>query len=224
MRRIAAFLFSEKYSVKRATALLAVTALLSNGLGLIRNILLYRTLPAEQVGIYFASFTVADLVFTILILGAVTSSLIPVFRTRIDAAGTEGGWAITNQVLSWIIIVMGGLGIILADTAQLETTVQLSRIMLLQSIILACSFTIGAILNCHQRFSSYSLAPLLYNGSIILGVVLAGFFGLPVLAACVVFGALLHAGLQYREAHRAGFRLRFMPVFDADTPCFVVGN
>jgi putative peptidoglycan lipid II flippase len=231
MRRIISFLFSSQYSVKRATALLAVTALLSNVLGLVRNILLYRNLSSEAVGIYFASFTVSDLVFNLLILGAVTSALIPVYTQRIERDGIAGGWEITNQVISWIIVVLGGIAIILAlampwllsaifptlvGTIGLTQTVDLSRVLLLQSLILAVSFAIGAILNCQQKFSSYSLAPLLYNGSIILGVMLAGRFGLTFLSWMVVAGAIIHAGIQYREAHRAGFRLRFMPKFDAD--------
>jgi putative peptidoglycan lipid II flippase len=64
-------------------------------------------------------------------------------------------------------------------------------------------------LNAFKRFTSFALAPVLYNLGIIFGiVVLTPRYGLMGLAYGVVFGAFLHLAIQIPSVVKVGFRYR----------------
>lgn len=223
MKWLRAFFFNDSYSVKRATALLAIAAVLSNGLGLFRNLIFYRLLSLRDLDIYLASFRIPDLIFNVLILGAVSSAIIPVLGKILSEEKEAGTWKATNQIISWFTLIFSAIAVVLGvampwliswltpgfDTAQQATTVLLSRLLLLQSVFFAWSFTVGCMLNTLKRFSSYALAPLVYNVSLIVGGFVAAKFGIQALVWSVIIGAFLHFFIQYREARKAGFRMQF---------------
>ena len=72
-------LFAKQTSIISSTLLIAAMVMLSRIFGFLR----YRTLTAyftkEQLDIYFAAFRIPDLIFEILITGALTTSFIPFF-------------------------------------------------------------------------------------------------------------------------------------------------
>ncbi len=222
MKWLRAFFFNDSYSVKRATALLAVAAVASNGLGLLRNLIFYRLLTLEDLDVYLASFRIPDLVFNILILGAVSSAIIPILGKVLAKDKAEGTWLATNQIISWFTVIFSGIAVLLAiampwliswltpgfSVDQQSSVILLSRLLLLQSVFFAWSFTIGCMLNTMKRFSSYALAPLIYNTSLIIGGVIAAKTTITALVWAVVIGAFLHFYIQYREARKAGFRMQ----------------
>ena len=216
------FFSFNRNTVKHASALLAITAIISNVLGLARNMFLYRLYGTGQLDAYFASFLIPDLLFSLLIFGAVTSVVIPFTSELISQGKDDDAHRLINQLITWtltfFVIVAIVLGFALpwlvphivpgfAHDSRLGLTVTLSRIMLLQPILFAPSFTIGALLNAHRRFSSYSFAPLVYNLAIIIGAVASKSIGVIGVTWFVIVGALLHLAIQYREAWLAGFRL-----------------
>jgi putative peptidoglycan lipid II flippase len=93
------------------------------------------------------------------------------------------------------------------DEAKKLLTVQLARIMLASPVFFGLSYIFGAILNSFKRFLVYSLTPLVYNVSIILGTILfadrIGIFGV---ALAVVAGAFLHLVIQIPVAVSLGWR------------------
>lgn len=206
-------------SIKQASTILAVTALLSNSLGLVRNLIFYRTIAPAQLDTYFASFRIADFLFNLIIIGAVTSSVIPVISELITKEREEKAREIINQLLSWATIIMGGIVLFLVlvmpfiirlvvpgfDEARILETTSLSRLLLLQTIFFSWSFIIGALLNGYRRFTTYAIAPLLYNCSLIIGGLLAGKLGVHALVYTVVFGSFLHCLVQYFEVRRIGY-------------------
>lgn len=219
MRLLRSF-FSTTYTVRKATALLALTALLSNVLGLLRNVIFYRFVPPEQLDIYYASFRLPDLLFNILILGAISSAFIPVISDLLGQAKKPEAWKVSNQVISWLTLSFGLLAILLfflmPNLMQLivpsfspdrfDQTVFISRILLLQSIFFAWSWSFGGLLNSFNRFGSYALAPLLYNGTIIIGGLFGARFGITGIAVSVVIGSILHMSIQFREVWLLGYR------------------
>src|SRR3989338_10070390 len=72
-------LFAKQTSIISSTLLIAAMVMVSRIFGFLR----YRTLTAyftkEQLDIYFAAFRMPDLIFEILITGALTTSFIPFF-------------------------------------------------------------------------------------------------------------------------------------------------
>ncbi len=203
------------------------TGIISRFLGLLRD----RLLASEFGGSgaldpYFAAFKLPDFIFNVLVLGALSSSFIPVFVQYLKKE--EGGltrdseaWRIANSVLNLLLIVLIGLGILFFAFAnqlvpliapgfsgeQLETTIHLSRIMLVAIIFFGASNIVSAILNSFKRFFAFALAPVLYNLGIILGIVVfVPKWGLVGLAYGVVVGAFAHLVIQLPGVFRVGFR------------------
>ncbi len=220
MKGLVSFFLGQSYTVKRATALLAVSALLSNLLGLLRNVVFYRIVPPAELDIYYASFRLPDLIFNVLILGAISSAFIPVISELVTKKKEEGVWKVANQVLTWLTVLFGSFAVILFiampflmrvivpgfEEARLDQAIFISRILLLQAIFFAWSWTFGGILNSFQRFTTYAVAPLLYNASIIIGGLMARTYGIQAMAYAVVFGAALHMAIQYAEVSRLGYK------------------
>ena len=85
----------------------------------------------------------------------------------------------------------------------------LFRVMCFTPVIFAASIALGEVLVADRRFLFYGLAPLLYNGGIVVGSVLfADSLGIYGAALGAVLGALLHLGIRVVGIRRTGFRIR----------------
>lgn len=230
MKRFLKLFKRKSQSIKHATALLAITALLSNILGLGRNLVFYRFIKPELLDVYFASFRVPDLIFNLLIFGAITSAFIPTVSALLSEKKDEEAWKVTNQLLSWITVFFVALILILSlampliitkmvpgfDQVRIDMTVFISRIILWQTLFFAWSFIIGGLLNGYQRFTTYSLAPLVYNLSLIIGGFVAAKKGLSYLAFSVIIGAIFHLLVQYKEVIQTGYRPKWLLQFSKE--------
>ena len=213
-------------SVISAALILGASSLASALVGLIRQRVFTTVFGAgDTFDAFVAAFRVPDLVFNIVVIGALSASFIPLFTDKL-VKGKEGkrrafdfALAVLNTVLLLVTFAMA-LFIALADFIvplitpgfegeKLELTITLSRVMALQPILLAISFVFSGILNSFKRFVVYALAPVLYNIGIIFGVlVLVPFLGVPGLGWGVVLGAFLHMAIQLPSVWREGFRWR----------------
>jgi putative peptidoglycan lipid II flippase len=100
---------------------------------------------------------------------------------------------------------------------QLETTIELTRIMLLSPILLALGAVATSVLNSGGRFAAAAVAPIVYNLAIIgAAVLLAPSLGVVGLALGVVAGSLGHLLVQVPPLARLGFR--YEPRIDAADP------
>lgn len=220
------FLNHSSKTVFSAAFILAVSALVSRLLGLFRDRLLAGRFGAgDELDIYFAAFRLPDLIYNILIIGAISSAFIPVFAQYFKK-DEEEAWHLTSglfNLISLILIVLGIVLILLAPQlisiiapgfsgAKKEMTVLLTRIMFFSPLLLGLSSIFSSILQYFHRFFISSLAPIMYNLGIIFGIL---FFvpkwGLVGLAWGVVLGALLHFLIQVPSAIYSGFRLTKIP-------------
>jgi len=220
-------LITRKSSVLEATAVLAVASLVSRIFGLLRD----RTLAAhfgagDVTDAYFAAFKIPDLIFNLLILGALSSAFIPIFTEYLHKNGEnkEEAWSIVNSLVN---IGMVALAIILLaaavfapmlakivapgfDPAKQELTMSLMRVMLLSPLFFGISNLAGGILNSFRNFLAYAVAPIMYNTGIIIGVLwLVPKFGNIGLAYGVVLGAFMHMAIQLPGVFALGYRYRF---------------
>jgi putative peptidoglycan lipid II flippase len=208
-------------TVLSAAFILAITALLSRVLGLLRDRLLAGRFGAgDELDIYFTAFRLPDLIYSILIMGAISSALIPVFAQYFKK-DEKSAWQLIGGLISWcilILIVLSGILILFApqvvafiapgfSDAKKDTTVALTRIMFLSPLLLGISSILSGVLQYFRRFFIYSLAPIVYNLGIILGII---FFvpkiGLIGLAWGVALGAFLHFLIQLPSAIYSGFK------------------
>lgn len=217
--RIGSFFGNGPANVKQASLLLALTALLSSVLGLFRNLIFYRLIDPGQLDVYYASFRVPDFLFNLLIFGAISSAFVPILSGLLAKEKSQEARRFSDQTFTWLTIGFASLALVLTvfmeplmrlvvqgfDAERFATTVHFSRILMLQSVFFAWSFTCGGYLNSFRRFASPALAPLVYNISIIAGTFVAASRGIEYIVYAVVIGSLLHFGIQFWDMARIGY-------------------
>ena len=216
--------FSSTPSIVGAAVLLGATALASRVLGLIRDRLLAGTFGAGmELDAYYAAFRVPDLVYSFLVLGALSAGFIPYFtkRWKEKDAGVSA-WRFTNAVLSIVsmaLIVLSALGALFArplltlvapgfDAPTMDIAVPVSSLLYLSTFFLGVSSVFGGVLQSLKRFTLYSIAPLIYNVGIIAGTMVAAFADRNVMWVGwgVVLGAFLHMFFQLMGSIHSGWR------------------
>jgi putative peptidoglycan lipid II flippase len=217
------FLNSQSKSISSASLILAASYIGSALLGLFRDRLLAGTFGAgNELDVYYAAFTVPDFVALILIFGAISAAVIPIFSSYLMSSKEEA-WdyasVFLNIFLGFLILVCAILIIFTPYFLSLvapgfsgekkELAVQLTRIMFLSPIILGASNIISGILQVFHRFLVTALAPLMYNLGIIIGIL---FFypllGLKGLAWGVVLGGVMHLLIQLPALFFSGFKYK----------------
>jgi len=192
--------------------LIGIFTLLSSLLGVLRNSLLASYLGAgRDIDIYYASFRIPDFIFNIFIMGAITAGFIPLLSKYIHTQKDEVN-DFVNSIVNIILITSMIFGLVLAifagpvigflfkglDIESKMMIANLTRVMMLQPIILGFSAILGNILLVYDFVLSFALAPLLYNLGIILGIVIfypkCGMMGL---AYGVVLGAILNLVVKF---------------------------
>ena len=220
-------LHSQTKTVTFAALLLGVSALISRLLGLVRDRLLAGTFGAgEDLDVYFAAFRIPDFVYGILIMGGISAIFLPVFAEYFKK-DEEKGWQLASNILNCflvlLILICGLLALFTPwlikfitpgfSAEQKALAVSLTRIMFLSPIFLGLSSLFSGVLHYFNRFFAYSIAPIIYNLSIILGIlVFVPIFGLYGLAYGVILGAALHWLVQIPTAKISGFR--YLPIFN----------
>ena len=219
---------SQTNSVGAAAGILAVSALISRVLGVVRDWLLAKTFGAgPELDVYFAAFRIPDLVYNILIAGGVIVAFLPLFSEYFSKGKKEDAWRFTNNTLNIFLFFLIFLCLILFifaspliklitpgfDPEQLQKTIFLTRLMFLSPIFLGLSSIFSGILQYFNRFLIYGLCPILYNLGIILGILfLASPLGVLGVAIGVILGAFFHFAIQIPSAMTSGFR--YKPIFD----------
>ena len=211
-------------SITSAAILLGLASLASRFLGILRDHIFAGQFGlGDEMDIYYAAFRIPDLIFNIVVLGALSAGFIPVFAGLLAHKKEDKAWKTANVVLNFILILLAAVCLILIvlapgiinlivpgfDQEKKDMTIALTRIMFLAPFFLTLSSVVGGILQSFQRFFFYSLAPVMYNIGIIIGaVVFVKWWGLYGLAWGVVLGAALHFFIQLPAAWRLGFRYR----------------
>ena len=209
-------------SVMSAAGLITIAGLASRILGLFRDRLLASTFGAgDTLDIYYAAFRIPDLIYNILILGALSAAFIPVFTSLISNEKEKEAWKLAGGIMNLAvasIIIFSAVFCIFSpylmriitpgfSPEKMEKVVLFTRIMFLSPLFLGISGIFGGILTSYKRFFIYSLAPIFYNLGIIFGIlVFVRIWGPIGLAWGVVLGAFLHMLTQYPSAHQLGFR------------------
>ncbi|NQV12252.1 murein biosynthesis integral membrane protein MurJ [Candidatus Uhrbacteria bacterium] len=211
-----------------AAVLLGGTALGSRVLGLIRDRMLAGTFGAGvELDVYYAAFRIPDLIFTFLVLGALSAGFIPLFTKHLcKEEDSEAAWTFTNNILHILGVCLIGLSVLAIiftpwilrlvapgfDAETLVHATKVSRIMYISTTLLGLSSVFGGVLQGLKRFTLYAIAPLMYNIGIILGVLVAQWTtgSISIVAWGVVLGAALHLLIQLFGSARAGWRYNFV--------------
>ena len=219
------FFKTEQNTIGKATVVIAVFVVFSKILGLIRDRLLASTFGASaELDIYFASFRIPDLIYSIVLAGGVLVSLLPLFSDYFQK-NKEESWKLINSVInifSLILIVIAIFIFIFTSTIVkillpeidpmfLNTAVNLTRILFMSVFFFGLSSIFSTVLNYFNRFLIYSIAPVLYTLSIVLSILfLSSIFGIYAPAIGVVVGSFLHFFIQFYVSLKYGYKYKFV--------------
>lgn len=225
VKNLFSLLYSRQTSILSAASIIMATMMLSKILGLVRDRLLAHAFTPDKIDIFWAAFRLPDLIFQIVILGALSVAFIPVFTEHLEDKGKDDAFAMARAVLNASLLIFILITILIYIFAhpiianfiapgftaeKLAQVVTLTRVILFGQVVLVIgSFFIG-VSQSFQRFIIPSLSPVFYNIGIILGIVFLGkYFGIMGAAYGVVIGAVLHAGIQLPMVWSMGFRFKF---------------
>src|SRR3989344_4803431 len=226
--RIFSTLQKEAHGLHEAAYLLAVFALLSKVLALVRDRILADNFGAtESLDIYYAAFRIPDFIFVSLASLVASAVLIPFVVERLK--NVDEARAFFNRIFTvfffGIVLISVVVFVImpylapfvvpgLSESAQQELTL-LSRIMLISPILLGLSGLFASVTQALRRFFVYALSPVLYNAGIIIGVIFFyPYWGLEGLAYGVILGSALHMLVQLPALVANGFVPAFSFSFD----------
>ncbi|MDP4020720.1 MAG: lipid II flippase MurJ [Candidatus Adlerbacteria bacterium] len=199
----------EVRGMHQAAYVLASFALASQLLALLRDRLLASSFGAsETLDLYYAAFRLPDLLFVGVASLLSIYALLPIL-SKLEAEAPGLIISFLRKLLFLFFVGMGGVSLvafffvpeivrfIAPGLANNEALIMLTRILLLQPILLGASNLLANLTQLKHRFVLYSISPLLYNLGIIGGIIfLYPTMGLAGLAWGVVFGAALHVLVQ----------------------------
>lgn len=183
---------------------------------------------SHELDIFWAAFTIPDMVFMILVAGSVNAAVIPILTDVLYDKGKKHFnkvfmqltavffalcitlvtllFVFTPQLTSWLVendyaqrVLNFSFRI---SESDYDTFVRLLRIGLLSPLLLGISGFITAYLQVRKKFFITSLAPLFYNVAMMVGpIILVSYFkmGVEALAISAVIGSLIHLLIQLPE-------------------------
>jgi putative peptidoglycan lipid II flippase len=208
-------------NITSAAFILGAVSLISAGLGLFRDRLLAGNFGiGRDLDIYYTAFRIPDFISMVLIMGAISAAIIPIFSQYLVNSKEQAFQFLANLFNLFLFLLVVAIFILIIFTPQLinliapgfsgeekDLTIWLTRIMLLSPVLLGISNIISAVLQVFQKFLITSLAPVMYNLGIIFGILfLVPWLGIFGLAWGVVLGGFLHLLIQAPVLFQTGFR------------------
>lgn len=207
-------ILTREYTIAQASFILMASFFASAALGAVRQIMFNAQFGVgSEVNAYYAAFRLPDTLFSLVAGGALSSAMIPVLLTTSREEGVAAGTRLVNIILTtlvaFFVLVVAALELftpnlvrnVLAPGFDAETsalTITLTRIMLIQPMILAVASVATAVLNERNQFMLPALALISHNVALILGILAARFIpSLGILGPTfgVIGGAVLQAAI-----------------------------
>ncbi len=223
---------TDSQKVAKAAGILMIAMIVSRILGYVRDMVIYAHFGQNNLtDAYNAAFSIPDFLYYLLVGGALSSAFIPVFTSYIATKKEDEAWVVASTIFNIIVIMMLfgiTMGIIFTpalirilvpgfSAENIVLTVQMTRIMFIQTFFMALNGICMGILNSYHRFFAPALGSVLYNlGIIVIGVLLSPYFGIKGFAVGVVGGALLNFCIQLPALLKMG--LKYKPIIVLDHP------
>lgn len=192
--------------VAKAAGLLMVATTLSRILGFVRERGIAQIFGRTRLtDIFFAAFSIPDLMYYLLIGGALSAAFIPVFTSYLANNKEKEGWYVASTFINVTVLLLFAftiLGIIFAPRLaplvaynftgrDLQLLVRQMRFMFPAVFFTALAGLQMGILNSYQVFGPPAFGPIVYNLAIIAACYLLGpSMSLTGLAIGVVVGAI----------------------------------
>ncbi len=200
-----------RFSIVEASLLLMSAYIASRGLGIVRQTMfnaLFGT--GSEANAFYAAVQLPDTLFNLIAGGALTYAFIPVFISHEQENGQREAWCLASLVFNVLLVVLTALTLLgewLApifvnhllvpgySSSEQTLVTTLTRIMLVQPLILGLGTVATAILSSKRQFLLPALSIAVYNIGLIGGLLFSlalprvGIYGptYGILAAAVLF-------------------------------------
>lgn len=225
LKRYFALFSKRQNSILSAATVMVIAVALSRILGLIRDWLLVSRFDAIQLAPYIAAFRIPNLIFELLVMGALSTAFIPVFTTYLDTKGEREAFRMASSIINigflFFFIFSIPFFLFASEMTNLlapgfsgsakEMMASFTKIMIVAQVLplIIGNFATG-ILQSYRNFLIPALAPVLYNIGIIIGIVfLSPMFGLYGPVFGVVIGAVLFTVIQIPVVFSFGYKHSF---------------
>lgn len=173
-----------------------------------------------EVAVFTAASAVPTIVYDLLINGAISAALVPVFSAYADDADDATFWRVAGGVTTIALAAVVAVTALLMWQAPLvlqvlvggfapdtfEHAVAMTRILLPATVFMALAGLITALLQARQRFLLPAFTTSAYNAGIIAGALaFAPHLGATSLALGVLIGAVAQVALQLPGLRGARF-------------------
>lgn len=206
------FLTRTQNTILSAALILAFASGINSILGFLKARFLAANFGvSNDLAIFYTADKIPSLIYTVLIVGAISTILIPIF-TELLKKDKEKAFKVASSIMTAtfiIFFVLGTIVIIFSEkimevlgvgtfsSEEIRLGSNLIRIMVGSQLFLIAGSLVTSILQSFKYFLIPALAPIAYNTGIILGTIfLSGRFGIygPVIGT--VIGALFHFLIQ----------------------------
>ena len=175
-----------RFSIAEAAALLMMAYIASRGLGVIRQSIFNAAFgTSAAANAYYAASRMPDFLFNLIAGGALSNALIPVFISFDKDHGRQVAWRLVSLVfnvmlVALVLVLLAGEFFAPAFVAHFlvpgysapvqELTTSLTRVMLVQPLILGLGTVATAVLSSKRQFLLPALSIAVYNFGLIGGL------------------------------------------------------
>ena len=172
--------------IARGAAVIAGLTVLARIFGLVRTVVFAQTVGATCLGTaYSTANQVPNLVYELVLGGALTSAMVPVLARSAERSATDPAEKavvsqVTSALLTWSVLILVPLTIIIIGVAgpvasllnpvnpnahcvradMVATTAGMLRVFAPQVVLYGLSVVLFGLLQAYRRFAGYALAPL----------------------------------------------------------------
>ncbi len=178
-----------KFSITEGVLLLVAGYLASRGLGIIRQTLFNAIFGVGvQANAYYAAYRLPDTIIELIAGGALSHAFIPVFISYEKDQGRREAWRLASLVFNILLVVLTICTLIAEFVAPVfvsrllvpgyspatqAVTTSLTRIILIQPLILGLGTVLSAILTSKRQFLLPAISLAVYNLGLIGGLLFA---------------------------------------------------
>ncbi len=199
----------KKFSLQRSVMLVMIAILISRLTGFVKEVMIPNKLGIGLVGdAYNIAVVIPDVIYNLLIGGAIAAALIPVLTSYIHKGNEKDGWKSISSFLNFSFIAMAILcvfGMIFTeqliqlfttsyidDSIKLDLTIRLTRILLPSIIFLMLAGICNGVLNSYNKFFISTLGPAIYNVFCIFSLLFLSYYGVEAVATGVLFASAIY--------------------------------
>lgn len=171
--------------IARGAILIAGLTIVSRILGLVRTLVFSQTIGADCLGTsYVTANQVPNLVYELVLGGALTSAMVPVLARSAEQAGSDPAekariGQITSALLTWSVVILVPLSLVIAAAAGpvasllnpvnanahcphadvVATTASMLRVFAPQALLYGLSVVLYGLLQAYRRFTGPTIGP-----------------------------------------------------------------